>query len=308
MKLIGAINKYEFDEQKPLKIPQHNLGIFKATAQDGQCYIVKQYDNHFIKNKFTLPFVVNEVSIDFDCSSIAKSIEIINEGESIYLIRQYKEGIELKKFLKNTTFSPYELQVFTKNVAIEVLNALKVLHQKNLIHTNIKASNIILQNPNEAKNHKIKPQIAISSFSICHTTNQIPEVKTPFTPDNSAPEILLGFEDLISPKSDIYSVGMLIYNILNQNLNNFLGINQEIIDKILMNELSYSSKIPENFQQIIQKATYKYSYKSDYKTYSERENRYFTQEAINQRYNNVDEMITELENLQIKQKKFFGLF
>ena len=118
-------------------------------------------------------------------------------GAPFEIIPFYKYGS-----LEGKTFSLAQL----KESVIPALNeGLHALHQKGIIHKDLKPSNIMLCDDQKS--------VAIIDFgisSIREDGNTIVKTKTGMTPEYSAPET---FKNLYLEESDYYSLGITIYEL-----------------------------------------------------------------------------------------------
>jgi len=118
-----------------------------------------------------------------------------------YIVMEYLEGQPLLKRLKEVPL-PYDEVV---RIATRVATALDDIHRQNVIHLDVKPSNIMFRPTGEA---------VLIDFGLAHHT-QLPdlmdeEFRLPYgTAPYMAPEQILGTRR--DPRSDIFALGVLIY-------------------------------------------------------------------------------------------------
>jgi serine/threonine-protein kinase len=116
---------------------------------------------------------------------------------------EYITGKSLEELLKaKTIFSIAEALLFWK----QILRGLQYAHSHNIIHGDIKPSNIMVSSKNEVK---------ISDFGIANIfgAHGNSKAEIPFgTPRYSSPEQILGQE--IDFRSDLYSAGITFYEMV----------------------------------------------------------------------------------------------
>ena len=136
--------------------------------------------------------------------NIVNIYDVSVKGNTKYIVMEYIEGITLKAFLKHKGGSLSWRE--TLNITEQILHALEHAHSKGVIHRDIKPQNIML-----LKNGLIK----VADFGIA----KLPDTDT-FTVTDKA----IGTVNYISPeqatnegpideRSDLYSVGVLMYEL-----------------------------------------------------------------------------------------------
>lgn len=185
------------------KILNKNNGVTTILIEkDGKKYIRKEMD---------LAGVDNFKSYDLFKRSIDKLKQLqleaipkyINSGERdnvIFLEYEYIEGKNLKELLNSG-------KIFTDDEVVDILvqsiEILDVLHKNNIIHRDIKSSNIILDNRNKIN------FIDFNSISVEQKRGGGTTVICSF--GYTAPEAIYGGSNV---KSDIYSLGVVLFELL----------------------------------------------------------------------------------------------
>ncbi|MCG8313958.1 MAG: serine/threonine protein kinase [Pseudomonadales bacterium] len=125
-----------------------------------------------------------------------------NDRGNHFIVMEFVHGIELKAHLKGDT--PISL-ASAVDITIQVLEALDHAHAKGIVHRDIKPANIILLEDGRVK---------VSDFGVARLdTSDL--TSTGFmigTPNYMSPEGLQGQQ--VDHRSDIYSVGVLFYELL----------------------------------------------------------------------------------------------
>lgn len=156
------------------------------------------------------------------------------------ILPYYKNGsLQGKKFTFN------EL----KNTIIPCINeALRVLHQNDIIHKDLKPSNIMLLDDNKS--------VAIIDFGISSVVdegNTVLVTKTGMTPEYSAPET---FRHLFLEESDYYSFGITLYELFcgYTPYNNMNA--EEIAQFTAVQRIPFPKDMPQELQDLISAVTY----------------------------------------------------
>lgn len=135
-------------------------------------------------------------------------IKLYDVGEFIgrhYLVAEFVEGETLSQLIDNHDFS------LTRciEIVIQISKALAFLHERNIIHREIKASNILISNKSD--------NIKIIDFGVANI-KKIPENLTPEkiseTFGCTSLEQSGVLNRVIDERSDIYSLGVLFYRLL----------------------------------------------------------------------------------------------
>ncbi|KAL0214008.1 hypothetical protein P9112_006192 [Eukaryota sp. TZLM1-RC] len=127
-------------------------------------------------------------------------------------------------------------------IAKELCCAMKVLHSKSVIHGDLKPQNILLVNG----------QIRLADFGTSkviadHTANS---TSLTFTPKYAALEV---FDNRITEASDIYSIGVILYELLTNKVA-FEGLNTQFSllgAKYQGKELAFDQKVPEILKKLV---------------------------------------------------------
>ncbi len=148
-----------------------------------------------------------------DHPSIAKVLDAgATETGRPYFVMELVQGVSITEYCdKNSLSTKERLGLF-----LQVCNAVQHAHQKGIIHRDIKPSNVMVTH------HDGKPVPKVIDFGIAKATNQRLTEKTLFTryahligtPAYMSPE-QAELSDLdIDTRSDIYSLGVLLYELL----------------------------------------------------------------------------------------------
>ena len=179
----------------------------------------------------------------------------------VYLILEYVEGVLLEELLKPDQHKPVSLSIEDSlSIILQILEGLKAIHSKNILHRDITPSNVIV-----SKLVSGVLSVKLMDFGIARsdvedsalTRLTAVDVNGPGTPIYMAPERIdpQSFGDL-SPATDLYSVGIVLYQMLN-DVPPFGGTVTEILIGHLTKEIDFSScrnGIPVGLKNILAKA------------------------------------------------------
>jgi len=148
-----------------------------------------------------------------DHPNIAKVLDAgATETGRPYFVMELVQGVSITEYCdKNNLSTKERLALF-----IQVCNAVQHAHQKGIIHRDIKPTNILVTQ------HEGQPVPKVIDFGIAKATNQHLTEKTLFTryahiigtPVYMSPEQAELSDTDIDTRSDIYSLGVLLYELL----------------------------------------------------------------------------------------------
>jgi Serine/threonine protein kinase len=142
-------------------------------------------------------------------------IEFGDEQGILYLVMPFIDGGTLTSYLRHHLPDLGEVSALYQ----QLLDAVEYAHDHNLIHRDIKSSNVLLEMRRNAA-----PYVYLADFGLVRTMHHgeplpvgkpIPLEQVPGTPHYMAPEQTRG---IVTPLTDIYALGVLLYQILTGSL------------------------------------------------------------------------------------------
>ncbi|MEK6325423.1 MAG: protein kinase [Acidobacteriota bacterium] len=177
----------------------------------------------------------------------------VNEVEDLlFFVMQYVEGKTLKKFIGGRPVALDQALEFS----LEMADALAEAHRRNVIHRDIKSSNIMLNERNQLKildfglAKLVKPATASSDSQ--HTA-ELTALGSPFgTASYMSPEQARG--DRADARSDIFSLGVVMYEMFTGRLPFKGRTSVDVMHSVMHDEpASLGEGAPPRLQQIISK-------------------------------------------------------
>ena len=161
-----------------------------------------------------------------------------------YITMEYIDGPNLGKFCTRDNLLPV---ASTAEIIIAACRALDYAHQKDVVHRDIKPSNIML--------NKLK-DVKITDFGIAQITDQTASKGIIGSPSYMSPEQVK--EEPITPLSDIFSLGCVLYELLTGEQafpgDNYFSIMYKIINEEPPPVTQLRTEIPEILEKITRKA------------------------------------------------------
>lgn len=202
--------------------------------------------------------------------NIVKVYDVSYGDKLQYIVMEYVEGITLKEYIQQQGVINYREAVF---FVMQILRALQHAHDKGIVHRDIKPQNIML-----LENGAIK----VTDFGIARFSRSDTRTMTDSTIGSVhyiSPEQARG--DVADDKADIYSVGVMFYEMLTGKLpfesdsTVSVAIMQLQKDPVMPREIN--SEIPVGLEQIVIRAM---------------------QKNIHDRYQSAAEMLLDLEEFK----------
>ncbi len=133
--------------------------------------------------------------------NVIRVLNFFRANETVYLVMEYERGRTLQEYIKKHHGNISER--FLRGVFTRMLNGLREVHSRKLLHLDLKPSNIYLRTNNV-------PVLIDFGAARQTLTSDANTLKPMYTPGFASPEHYGSRKD-IGPWSDIYSVGASMY-------------------------------------------------------------------------------------------------
>jgi len=178
--------------------------------------------------------------------NIATVYNIEDVDDEMFIVMEYIEGQELKDKLKSVALEVDE----AINITLQIAEGLESAHEKNIVHRDIKSSNIMITD---------KGQVKIMDFGLAKVRGGAELTKEQSTIGTAAymsPEQARG--EKVDQRSDLWALGVVLYEML-CGRHPFQGDYEQAMLYSIINEhpeplARFKAGIPEKLQSIIDKA------------------------------------------------------
>ena len=211
-------------------------------------------------------------------------IRIISTGiwkNQSYFVMEYLKGKTLNQIIsKKNQFSLKEII----NISLQVAYALKEVHNKNIVHRDVKSDNIFLTD-----HHIVK----LMDFDLARLEKASSDDQGKAflgTLSYMSPQQAVG--ESIDHRSDIYSLGVIMYELATGRLPFLANRDMTLIYEIFKNKPISIQKLRKNFPIALEKCILKAMAKE-----------------VKHRFDNVNELIMELERINnlLKKRKYYRI-
>lgn len=221
--------------------------VYEALDKNEKRVALKILKPHLISDELSVLRFKKEIEITqgLDHPGIVKIWELFEENGQLGLVMEYIEGINLYDQLKlEKIFSLSDFTLIFK----QLLGIFRYCHSRGIIHRDIKTLNIFVN----------LGQVTVIDFGISKITavSDLTHAGTTLgTPEYMAPELFAASH--YDPRSDIYALGVVAYEILAGHLpfqaENLVLLYEKKIQSVPKSIRSFHSEVPEWLEKIISK-------------------------------------------------------
>ena len=226
--------------------------IYHATDERYNCDVAVKLINADSANqtKFIQQFEMEaQILAQLDHEHIVSFYDYANTPDGAYLVMDWIDGESLCHYLKHNQLTLSEILRLIKQLA----SALNYIHQHGIVHRDIKPSNILIDK------HQ---NLILVDFGIA-VDLKLGEPDTPSfilgSPAYLAPEQIVSNQ--IIPQGDIYSLGIILYELLTQDHPFRADSVKEILEMQVLNPMpsirGFRPDLPTSVDMVIWKATAK---------------------------------------------------
>jgi hypothetical protein len=136
-----------------------------------------------------------------DHPNVVRVLDFFRANDTVYLVMRYERGRSLHDHIRKRR-GPLE-ELWLRNTFAQLLDGLREVHARKLLHLDIKPANVYLRNDGSP---------VLIDFGAARQVLSAEGMKLPsaYTPGFAAPEMHVNRE-ILGPWSDIYSIGATMY-------------------------------------------------------------------------------------------------
>ena len=260
-------------------LPMQETPIAQSTPDNGDIFVGKMIDHHYRVEKLVLKRILSSLYVGHDIiedtpvtiqipnetrptfkariereiqtmknvnhPGFVKFLDVIEDQGTCYVIREFVPGTTVKNYLRKQKITiPQGVQII-----LEVLESLQYLHDKGIIHRDLNSDVVIIANTGPAK-------ITSLGFTRVEDASSVSSGEFLGVVQYTAPEQIT--QSKSDSKSDIYSVGILLYEMLTGSPPFDSPLPVEVMDMHLKKMPRFPEEaqkdIPLNLQRIVLKA------------------------------------------------------
>jgi len=208
------------------KVKHLNLGkIFALKVVDRQSDAAKRMEQLFFREA--------KIASVMDHPNIVQVTDFgLDEELGAYIVMEYLKGETLHARLRRELKQHQSLSISAAlEIGLQTAEALHYMHSQNVIHCDIKSENIFLCV--QQSEHRQRTVVKLIDFGLSRsksTNLQLAKAEVAGTPEYMAPELIRGHAP--QPSMDIYSLGILFYEMLTGRLPFSGSIRDVITDQL----------------------------------------------------------------------------
>lgn len=273
--------------------------VFKMKRKvDGKDVIVKIFQRTNEKSHLEDLFR-KEASFQFKHPSLPQENVFFETDSELIFITAFKNGTTIEAYWNKLNKKQHVKQhvPFLLSFFSNLESVFEELQAKNIVHGDLKPSNILIEG--EDLNFKVH----LLDFGLAIQPSNSTDRGTLFALGYSAPELILGKYHLTNQQTDIFSLGCIIYKLYTKTVP-LTHPNPAVMTNLqITHPLMKHPEIPTSIFELVSKMCSKYTFEKPPHHFSEEELEHRLKLGMNQRYQNLKELINDLVKISENQQK-----
>lgn len=234
-------------------------------------------------NEHLLERLRQEATFTFETKGLPRILEFSESENEILIIKEFQKGIPLLEFWAKIKSRD---RLKTLVVILEELQSIFVhLKENNIVHCDLKPSNILVSRVKEEIN------VEIIDFGLALNITRAEKRKILFPLGYAAPELILNHLDIIDQRTDIFSLGILIWRMFNGKLP-LTNPNPSVFTNLqITHPLPDCPELNKEANSVLAKMCYKHVFKTSPNNMPPEEVKILLSDAMDHRYNDLQEII-----------------
>lgn len=240
-----------------------------------------------------------ESNFSFEHPGLPQVLDFYETPTELFLVVAAKEGISLTEFAQ--TVKQRDKPEFVLELLRQLEPLFNELKNRHIVHLDIKPGNIIVSgNTTDLK-------VALIDFGMAKRTDEQEQRSTLFPLGYAAPELVLNRLHLANHRSDIYSLGITLWQFFTGKIP-LLHPNPSVTTNLQLTlPLPEHELVPAKYLEILRKMAAKHAFAKPADHYPAEKTDEFLKTGMDLRYTNLYDVIADWQTaLAAKRKRWFG--
>lgn len=196
-----------------------------------------------------------EALMGFNFDGVQHTLDAWKDESGYYIIKEFIDGLSLRQLMQHDIKNRTQ---FSIKCILATLDILEKIHSSGIIHADLRPDNILILVNKRGNPDLLNPSIRIIDFGLSiNMSEPVATQRIPFSLLYSPPEQLLNLPELINPSTDLFSLGLTLYESV-AKYPPFFNENPEMIMHMQLNTaVAEHTRIHPLLLAFIRKATFK---------------------------------------------------
>ena len=249
-----------------------------------------------------------EALMGFNFDGVQHTLDAWKDDSGYYIIKEFIDGLSMRQLLQHDIKNRAQ---FSIKCIVATLEILEKIHSSGIVHADIRPDNILILVNKRGNPDLLNPSIRIIDFGLSvNMAEPLATQRLPFSLLYSPPEQLLNLPELINASTDLFSLGLTLYESVAKYPPLFQENPEMIMHMQLNTVVAEHPKIHPLLLAFIRKATFKKQLRLPPSKLTMDEIRQTVFEGQQDRFTDCNQMRTILQEVapnisETKKKSFF---